>query len=132
MKWSDAFIIGVDRIDHQHRMLFQMVNDFESNLEEGRGARVYGDFLHSLDVYARSHFSFEESCMERYRCPAAAENRSAHGNFIEFVSGFRVRFEEQGFVPHDASNLIETLDEWLSEHIGRLDVRLRDSVQGTG
>jgi hemerythrin len=128
MQWSEAFATGVDRLDEQHKLLFKMTGDFRAALDEGRGQRVYGTLLVALDTYARSHFRFEESCMERYRCAVAAANTKAHEGFVTLLNDYRARYEARGFDPTEARTLIDTLDQWLESHIGRIDVQLRESV----
>ena len=130
MKWSDEYATGIERIDDQHKMIFQMAEDFRAALDEGQGERVYEDLLQSLDLYVRTHFHAEEECMERYRCPVAEGNRKAHVEFIEFLAGFKQRYAVRGFDRTDARNLVDGIDRWLANHICRIDVHLRGLVQG--
>ena len=129
MKWSDRYATGVKALDEQHKMLFQMSEDFRATLNEGRGERGYGLLLESLDEYARAHFMLEEQCMHRYRCPAAQMNREAHATFVEAMSGFRKRYAVNGFNPADALQLVQYVDDWLANHIGRIDVQLKPCVE---
>ena len=129
MRWSEEYATGVERIDDQHKMLFKYAEDFRAALDEERGEHVYGVLLQSLGVYARSHFGFEEKCMDRYRCPVAQQNREAHVKFAEVLSGFQQRYAVSGFDRADARNLVDTLDQWLADHIGRIDVHLKQCVE---
>jgi len=131
MKWSEAYATGVERIDEQHRMLFKLSEDYRSALDEGHGERVYGSLLQSLNLYARSHFKFEEGCMERCHCPAAQTNKDAHAGFVAFLKRFDERFAAGGFNAEDAHTLTDTIDRRLSDHICRIDVQLRDWVGKT-
>ncbi len=67
--------------------------------------------------------------MHRYRCPAAQMNREAHAKFVEAISGFRKRYTVNGFNPADALQLVQYVDEWLANHIGRIDVQLKPCVE---
>src|SRR6266704_1524667 len=102
MKWSESFATGIQRIDDQHKMLFQMSEDYRLALDEGSGNRVYRLFLRALNLYASSHFSYEEGCMDRCKCAAAKSNRDAHAGFISFLRTHDERFETQGFLSADA------------------------------
>lgn len=128
MTWTDAYATGIDRIDEQHRMIFKMTGEYRVALDAGRGERTYGVLLDFLEHYIRTHFGFEERCMEEYRCPAAAANRAAHAEFTETLAGFRRRYAGFGYSPADARELVDTLIRWFSLHIARVDVRLRESV----
>lgn len=128
MKWTEAYATGIERIDEQHKMLFSMSEDYRTALDEGHGERVYGSFLRSLDLYAQAHFRFEEGCMEACRCPAAQVNRQAHDGFVAFVKRFTERHDSDAFDISDAQALTDTLDRWLSDHICRIDLQLRDWI----
>ena len=130
MKWSDKYATGVERIDSQHQMIFKMAEDFREALDERGGAGVYGVLLESLDLYVRTHFGFEEGCMNRVHCPAAQDNVDAHRTFTEVLTGLRQRYEMNGFDPAEARRLVDTIDRWLSHHICRIDVQLRPFTQG--
>ena len=125
MKWSIQYATGVKRIDEQHKGLFQMSDDFWAALDEGSGQRVYGLLLESLIAYARRHFGFEEGCMARCQCPAVQQNSRAHEKFIEALAQFQQLFDAKGFDRGDAQRLVEFVDQWLADHIGRVDVLLR-------
>jgi len=129
MKWSDKYATGIEHIDDQHRMIFKMAEDFRAALDEGAGERVYGEMLQSLDLYVRTHFGLEERCMEKYRCPVAEGNKRAHVKFVEVLSGFQQRYTASGFNRDDAHNLVDSVDDWLADHICRIDVRLKQSVE---
>lgn len=131
MKWDEAYATGVERIDQQHRMLFQSVADFRAALDEGGGERTYATLLQFLDRYIRMHFRDEESCMERFRCPMAGRNQEAHAKFIEHSRTFHERYAARGFLVDDAYELVDTLESWLVNHITRIDVRLRDCVRSS-
>ncbi len=128
MKWSDDYATGVPRIDEDHQMIFKMAEDFRAALDVGRGDVVYSVLLESLSVYCRSHFAFEERCMEEFRCPAAEENKEAHGRFVEKLSEFQERYATSGYDHTDARRLVDTVDQWLDNHICRIDVHLKRCV----
>ncbi len=130
MKWSDEYATGAEEIDGQHKMIFQMAEDFRAALDEGRGEGVYEGLLRSLDLYVRTHFTYEEACMTRYLCPAAQANAEAHGRFVETLTLFKQSYARNGFDRADARNLVDTLDHWMANHIARVDVKLKGYVQG--
>jgi hemerythrin len=111
-------------------MLFQISEDFRSALDEGRGARVYGVLLQTLSGYALNHFGQEEQCMARYHCPAAETNSRAHAQFINLLKRFQQRYDLIGFDGVDAQQLVEFVDQWLADHIARIDVQLRHCITG--
>lgn len=131
MKWIDDYATGVERIDEQHKMIFKMADDFRAALDEGRGERTFGLLLNSLDLYIRTHFGFEERCMEEYRCPVAQRNEETHSKFVVFFRGFQQRYATIGYRIADARELVDSLDRWLDGHICGIDVYLKDYVNGS-
>ena len=128
MKWSEEYATGVERIDQDHRMIFQMSEDFRSALDEGLGDEVYSVLLDNLKLYCRGHFGFEEQCMTAHRCPVAQVNKAAHKNFMQTLSGFQQRYDTHGYDRKDARDLVDTIDKWLDSHICRIDIHLKRCV----
>ena len=128
MKWSDDYATGVERIDDDHKMIFRMAEDFRAALDVGRGGDVYAVVLDCLCLYCRGHFGFEEQCMAEFRCPVAEENKEAHREFLEKLNEFQARYAASGYDPVDARRFVDTVDEWLDNHICRIDVHLKRCV----
>jgi hemerythrin len=128
MKWSERYATGLAHIDNQHKTIFAMSEDYRSALDEGRGEVVYPELLESLALYIRTHFGQEEACMERYRCPLGQANASAHGKFTAVLRGFQERYVANGYERSEAYRLVDTIDQWLNDHICRIDVQLKSYV----
>ena len=128
MEWSEDYATGVQRVDDQHKRLFKTADDYRAALEEGSGEGSYGLLLEFLDRYCRNHFGFEEKCMAEYRCPVAADNEAAHAKFLEIVRDFVQRYAEFGYQHADADELISIIEQWLVDHICRIDTHLRSCV----
>ena len=129
MEWSDDYATGVQRIDDQHKRIFKTADDYRIAFDEGKGEASYGVLLDFLERYCRSHFGFEERCMEEHRCPVAQQNKEAHAAFLAVVREFLQRYESSGYRPADALELLDTVDQWLHDHICRIDIHLRDCVR---
>ena len=129
MKWKDEYAIGIEPIDEQHKTLFQLAEDFQAVLDCGKGEQTYGLLLVTLDAYIRSHFGIEEKCMVQHRCPVAEKNKNAHSKLIETLSGFHNRYHASGYDHAEASRLVDTLEQWLADHICRIDMHLKKCVK---
>jgi hemerythrin len=128
VKWSDTYSTGLKHLDDQHKMLFRMSEDYREAPREGHGERMYGVMLTALERYAKAHFKLEEQCMYRYRCPAGRMNTQAHAGFIKTLARFQDRYAASGFSRAEAHRLVEYVDQWLADHIGWIDARLRPLV----
>ena len=70
--------------------------------------------------------------MEEYRCPVARQNKDAHTKFSAVISDFRQRYASRGYQAADARGLLDTVDQWLSNHICGIDLHLKQCVRGVG
>jgi len=128
MKWIEDYATGVEQIDKDHQMIFQMSEDFRAALDEGLGGEVYSVMLDNLSAYCRGHFCFEERCMTEHQCPVAQLNKAEHKKFMQTLSGFQQRYATQGYNRVDGRQLVDTIDQWLDRHICRIDIHLKRCV----
>lgn len=128
MKWSDEYATGVERIDNQHKVIFKMAEDFRSAVDVGKGEGVYDVLLYSLDSYVRTHFGIEEKCMAKYNCPVADKNKEAHERFVNVLSEYEQRYKANGYAYSEARKLVDTVDNWLDNHICHIDEHLKNCV----
>ncbi|HRV90541.1 MAG TPA: bacteriohemerythrin [Anaerolineae bacterium] len=128
--WNEATMASGDAtIDKHHQDLIDLINRLITAMSKGQGYEYIKETLDSLDHYIDMHFSYEETCMEKYRCPIAKLNKNAHE---KFVSRFRELSEE--FYRHGPStellfNLKKDLGDWFVNHISRTDTQLRPCVK---
>lgn len=125
MGWSDEYITGNEGVDNQHKMIFKMADDFREALNNAQGERVYSTLLQSLSLYTRSHFGIEERLMDEVNCPAAERNKEEHAKFIDALSRYQQRYLTKGFDRSDAYSLVDTIDNWLKDHICSIDMQLK-------
>ena len=62
IKWNDAYSIGFDEIDLQHRQLIKIINNLDHALECGQPDKltwIKHETLDALTDYTVFHFSFE-------------------------------------------------------------------------
>lgn len=124
LQWKDSYSTGVQKIDDQHQKLFKMVNEFEELVRTKKAADRFEDALKFLGNYVTVHFSCEEGCMTQMKCPAAAQNKKAHAEFLEVFQSFVKKFKAKGYSDSLANELLHTVQQWLIQHICGVDSRL--------
>jgi hemerythrin len=60
--------------------------------------------------------------MQRYHCPLAQQNRDAHAMFAARLAEFQQHYAAHGFEYVQACTLMAVIDEWLTDHICRIDL----------
>jgi hemerythrin len=125
-EWNDAYAIGVQRLDNQHKEMFQILDGISAmaeGRESGDGAAAMVDRFISL---ARAHLQYEETLLSRD--PAAAFESIVRGNeeFLRKLEGVRKYLEK---APADAlQTTIAYLKDWAIDHSLVENRRLKDSL----
>ena len=131
--WNEQFATGSETIDQQHRTLINNINHLESLLTDANLTPVQCEFLigmvEFLELYARTHFNFEERCMRQHRCPVQERNKQAHEQFLKFFAEFKQRYENEGLTPGVLRTLHQLLSSWIQEHILQVDTQLRPCIK---
>lgn len=130
--WTKDFETGETHVDAQHRRLIDYTNELHDMIVAAQNGeslkrRDVDDLLFHLESYVTVHFAYEEMCMAMRRCPKAAENKDAHEKLLQFYGKFLEQAKEQLTLPM-LIELEKTLVSWLTNHICRIDVKLRDTA----
>lgn len=130
--WSAEFATGVESVDAQHQQFINKVNDLEemSTITNPTVANCEYiiELVDFLESYASFHFSHEEECMARFRCPAFERNRQQHDDFLAFFRAFKQRYTAEGFRPKVLAELHRKAHAWVVSHIMGVDCELRPCV----
>ena len=130
MNWHPGMTTGVPELDYHHRQIIEQFNDFYAcmRLGESQRRREAGRVLDFLQFYAQWHFQREEAYMDKYQCPAAAENRRAHGEFLARFGSLYEEWQTRGMDPLLVNDTFTVLMEWIMNHIQGVDTRLSRSI----
>jgi len=124
--WTPRFQTGIPALDQQHRELFRRANEF---CQQDAVLVSHGEVVTMLDFllqYAQEHFLEEERWMALYACPAAAQNRVEHEEFVETFSEMR-----DILIQKEADEVVlqiiqQKMIDWLSSHVAEVDAQLYD------
>ena len=117
-----VLIVGIDEIDEDHRRLADLFNILNHSLAEGNAPDYLAAVLEELINCTVWHFSHEERLMLRYGYPGYADHRQEHQELIESVRELQHKILEAG--KHVATEDLEFLQHWLTEHILAADMKL--------
>jgi hemerythrin len=121
IEWSPRLAVGVERIDSQHRELFDRVNRLLAAMESQRGEPEIRRMLSFLGGYVVSHFGTEEQLMQQHRYPDFPAHQRLHAEFVKDFVRLRERFDKQGPSAPLAIELNRRVCDWLIDHVGRTD-----------
>ena len=127
--WEEKYATGSPTIDEQHRQLIEHLNQFEGLVNKTNPTpadiKVIIHFLDFLENYVDQHFSYEEKCMESYRCPAHQKNREAHDHFKQLFQQHKQQAQKAGFRIELLVELSRAVNLWIQDHLLRVDTELK-------
>lgn len=125
IEWQKKYSTGFKDIDEQHQWIFEFVNNLENQLKRDADAADVEQILNSLSEYAKIHFSFEERCMVKCKCPVAQKNKSAHEQFIFAYENFMERYQREGHSVELAWKIHDMVEKWIVGHICQIDMEIK-------
>ncbi len=125
LEWTEEYSSGDARVDEQHKVLFAKFNELGARVAAGYGREAIEGMVNFMGLYAKTHFAYEESCMARHKCGAAATNIEEHPNFLATFHSFHARLRKEGPTPELLSDFLTSGENWLRNHIMKVDVNLR-------
>ena len=130
--WEESMRTGDEITDLQHRELIRQLNLLLRAMHRRRAEPQVQAMLDFLSRYVVEHFSHEEACMERVRCPLAGANRRAHAEFMaRFDTLAREWANNSSPAPLIAVKMLRDLSEWFIRHIRSIDARMLPYVIGS-
>jgi len=119
MPWNDEFVIGIERIDEQHRWLVDLTNALYDSLNGTDGeAQPIGELIEQLVEYTMNHFIVEEVLFQRLGYPGEEAHKAEHDRFNRQIIDLLYRHEDGEAVSVEA---LELLKSWLIHHILKVD-----------
>ena len=122
--WKDQYSVGVEKIDHQHQHLFEIVNKLIERPVSSDDSVLVSDILSEMINYAREHFSTEEMLMRQYGYPAIEPHEKEHDYFINTTAELAINFMDNRNTT--AGEITEFLIIWLTNHILKTDMKYKD------
>ncbi len=134
--WKDDYLVGVDKIDQQHKILFAMLGDLLTLREDAgsideRVAKL-SSLVERLNNYAIYHFRTEEFLINRHldSDTSVVAHKEAHKAYANSMQDFEERFQAG-----DASvinDLIDFIYNWWLGHIMETDKGLGKALNQAG
>jgi hemerythrin len=124
LKWTQDFSVGVDKIDSQHKELFERINNLDAAMRQGSAKEEVVRLIEFLDKYVIIHFGTEEKHMTDYNYPGYSLHKAKHDWFKKEFSDIQTKLDTGGITPDLivlSNNLLIT---WFSNHIRTIDLML--------
>jgi hemerythrin-like metal-binding protein len=129
--WSDEYLVGVDAIDEEHRVLFRYGRDFEHALTKGLRADDLNRIFERLLRYTERHFANEEELMRERGAPGLKGHIKLHQQLTLDVMALykeKSRVHPRTVVDFMANRLIKHItvcDPLIARHLEKSSVAER-------
>lgn len=120
-QWSDDFLIGIEKIDTQHKSFFQASQRLYDSILNCEGEKSVEESVQFLRDYANKHFQTEEAFMQQHDFPGLVEHRGLHVRFFEGLDQLVDDLKVFGPTQHVAEQALEIAQDWLIDHIADED-----------
>jgi hemerythrin len=123
--WKEEYSVGVEKIDRQHRHLFEIINKLiERPVSSSDDTELVSDILTEMIDYARKHFATEEILMRQYGYPGIESHNKEHDYFINTTAELAISFMNNRNTT--GGEITEFLIIWLTKHILKTDMKYKD------
>lgn len=135
MQWTEDLSVGVDRIDEQHKELFEKINDLVVAIKSHTCKYKIGDVVKFLEDYVVFHFGQEEKYMLEFGYPGYKHHKAQHEEFMNNIERLKEVLPalEGGKKPGSYNLSVETnqlVVDWILEHITKVDKSLGKFLSG--
>jgi len=124
--WREALRIGVDKIDEQHKTLFETTEALLKSIRtDGVDPRQEcAPVILFLKKYALRHFSDEEAYQESIDCAGIEDHKLLHEEFVQTVLYHEKKLVDSDFAEKDVNEFTGMLIAWLLYHVAGADQRI--------
>lgn len=121
IKWTDAFSIGLNIIDMQHKKWIELINKLYQSLKNGEAEKEFNNTYKKLIDYTEYHFGFEEKYMTDTNFHGYQNHKKIHTDFVNKIKKYH-EDHKNGKVDVTYSLLLY-LRPWVKEHITVNDIK---------
>jgi hemerythrin-like metal-binding protein len=118
-EWKDDYLLHVDHMDGEHKILVDRINDLAGALEGGDQTEMRRKYK-ALADYTAEHFAHEEVYLDEIQYPDIEEHKKLHHTLLSKVADYG-RQVDNGSV--DTGLLMTFLNDWLLKHILGVDMK---------
>ena len=94
IKWDNNLSVGNSKIDRDHRVLIQDVNEMHSALAAGKGKKILRDSLAKLVKDAQEHFGREEILWKSGGYADFDKHKQQHEALLYAAAAFQARYDK--------------------------------------
>jgi len=115
--WDESYVLGNEKVDAQHKELFNLVNTLVHYIEDGSDKEIVKKSLDFLVNYTVHHFDDEEDLQVTSNYPEYLNHKKMHDDFKITVIDLVQRFTDSGSASGLKNDIKTIVVKWLVDHI---------------
>lgn len=127
--FTDRLLVSIDRIDEQHRIIFETVGKFQDACNEGESIEKINELFNLLRVYLVEHFKQEEEYMLKYSYPEYETHKERHNVFMRKLHLLDGTIRSNHISITKLMEINEFLSEGFVTHLSELDSKLGEFLR---
>lgn len=126
VEWNDKYKLGVEKIDKQHKKLFDLAEEIYNLLKSDLFVDKYNkivNLINELRDYTVFHFNEEEKYMESINYKKLFTHKIEHLKFIDTIT----KIDLDKIDENQDAYILELLDfvtNWIDNHILHTDLKI--------
>ncbi|MBT4838942.1 MAG: hemerythrin family protein [Methylococcales bacterium] len=125
--WRDNLLIGIDKLDNQHKQLVALINKLEESDAKSKNVVDVIKVFIQLEEYVHFHFTDEENVMEKLNYPELNKQQQMHQDFCVKLEKFKLEFSD-GAIEGTHKGLWLFLNNWFINHICKEDKKISEFI----
>lgn len=121
IQWTNNLSIGIEKIDAQHKELFNMINNLLDAMSQGKGKEEVGKVFDFLEDYIRGLFTTEEKYMTQFNYPDYSHHVKQHIEFIKKFDDLKIIFKTATAGINVMISTNSLFGDWWRNHINKVD-----------
>ncbi len=126
IEWRPEFLIGLPKIDADHRRLIELINQLYNELQSGQHQATVVDFLGEVYANTAKHFAHEEAVMRAHDYEGYMEHQADHQRLLDEVNEMMIDYQDGVQDDHDV--IAKRLHDWFYNHFRDLDSLLHRAL----
>ena len=125
--WDDKYLLGVRKIDKQHKKLFEVYNKLYDLNDDENLRREMKKILYEFSDYMEKHFKDEEEYMASINYPDIKKHKEIHQQIIDKLSTIITSKDNLSILK---SKLKIFVKRGLVDHITDEDIKIKVHHEG--
>lgn len=119
LRWTEELAVGINAFDEEHKILFEMINDFYNNLKNQSNKENISALISEIKDYTENHFKHEETIMLRYHYPDYELHKKEHETLSLKVEELENKLNRGKLIL--TFEITNSLKDWITNHVDKVD-----------